>query len=326
MTFGTTASSLLAALLLLAQGPVLAAAPAPDEDEPEEHVGGPWSMALATQVDQGPVRGLTGVLGRDLTPNTAVRVAADALDYPTNLEAGYKSVGLAAGASHDFKHVRIDGAFAHWQATDIVNVNELKLGADWRAAPWSAGLRGGYRWSDFDPLDTTATSSVTGTVMPAVATCHLHNLAGGAEGRYQGSVWGAYATLMHYRYSDADCHVELVDGTMQKVRLSRDQFVALAPEYADPLSAVALRHIGREQTLLSGSLDAGASWKHEDLVVSLDYARQKEYFFGTSSSTYSATGTADLGNATGVDCTIGLTRGGGVTNGAFVGFAVRARF
>ena len=326
MTTGTTASYLLAALLLLAQGSALAAPADPDEEEPEEAVAAPWSLALATQVDQGPVRGFTGELGRDLTPKTTVHVAADAIDYPTNLEASYKSVGLTGGASHDFKHLRIEAAVAHWQATDIVNVNELKLGADWRASPWTAGLRGGYRWSDFNPLDTTATSVVTGTVMPAAATCHLHNLEGGADGRFQGSVWGAYATIMSYRYSEADCHVHLVDGTLQKVRLGKAPFVTLAAAFVDRLGAVALRHIGRDETLLASSVDAGASWTHEDFVVSLDYSRQKEYFLGGASKTYSTTGTADLGHGTGVDCTVGLTRGGGVTNGAFVGFAVRARF
>ena len=38
------------------------------------------------------------------------------------------------------------------------------------------------------------------------------------------------------------------------------------------------------------------------------------------------TGTADLGEHAGVDCTIGMTRGGGVTSGGFVGFALRAKF
>jgi len=325
MMIRTVAFSLLVALWLLPAGAAFAAES--DDEEPEEHPVTVWSMDLGTEVDQADARSFFGTLGRDLTPKTTVYVSGDALDYPANFQNGYKSVGLEAGVTHDFlKQLHVGGALAHWQATDIVSVNDLKLLADWRAAPWSFGLRGGYRWSSFAALQTTATSTVSGDTLPAVASCKLKNLAAGAEGRYQGSVWGGYVSAMSYHYSEASCHLNLTDGTMQKERLAADAFATLAAPLVSQLAGVAVRHVGREETLLSSSISGGASWKHDDLVVKLEYWRQKEHFFGAASNTLAATGTADLGNATGVDCTLGLTRGGGVTSGAFVGFGVRARF
>ena len=246
MTIRTMALSLLAALWLLPAGAALAAAAEPDEEEPEEHVVTLWSVDLGTEVDQADARSFFGTLGRDLTPTTTVYVAGAALDNPANFQNGYKSVGLEAGVTHDFlKHLHVGGGLGHWQATDIVNVNELKLLADWRAAPWSFGLRGGYRWASFAALQTTATSTLSGDTLPAVASCKLRNLGAGADGRYQGNVWGGYVTLMSYHYSEASCHLNLTDGTLQKERLSTDAFATLAAPLVGQLAGVSLRHVGR---------------------------------------------------------------------------------
>jgi hypothetical protein len=327
MTIRTTAPSLLAALLLLlAQAP--AAVAATDEDEPEEQVNAPWMLSLATVVDQQDTRGVSGELGRELTPNTTARIAADSTSYPARQLGGYTSQGLEAGASHDFEHFGIQGALGHWQATDLVSANELKLGGDLRLDPWSVGLRTGYRRSDFDPFTSAAAVTLKDGTQVAAATsshCKLNNTSLGVDGRFEGDVWGAYATLMSYQYSDAKCKF-LENGASVQLHADRQNLLDLSAGALDRLSAVATRRIGRQETLLDSSLDAGVSWKHDDLVVSLDYSHQKEFFVGAASNTFSVTGTADLGDHAGVDCTIGMTRGGGVTDGAFVGFAVRAKF
>ncbi len=329
MTIRTLLPALLAALLLLAQVPAaVAAADDPDEDEAEEKVDAPWSLALGTQVDQLSTRGFTGELGRELTPNTALRLAADSTAYDSTNQAGFKSNGVELGATHDFERFAIQGAIARWQDTDLVTAKELKLDGDFRFEPWSVGLRAGYRRSTFDPFHTPVSVTLKdGTVVDANTTsrCKLNNTALGLDGRFEGDVWGAYATLMEYQYQDAKCSVT-ARGKNALSRADRLQLRDLSAGILDRLSVVATRRIGRQETLLDSSLDTGVSWKHDDLTVSLDYSHQKDFFIGAASNTYSVTGTADLGDHTGVDCTLGVTRGGGVTSGGFVGFALRAKF
>lgn len=328
MTTRTTVPVLLAALLLLVQVPAAVAADDPDEEEAEAKVDAPWSLSLATQVDQASTRGFVGELGRDLTPNTMLRFAAASTSYDSTNQAGFKSNGLELGASHDFERFGIQAAVARWQDTDILTAKELKLGGDFRFEPWSVGLRTGYRRADFDPFHSAvAVTLADGTVLAAASTsrCKLDNTALGLDGRFEGDVWGAYATLMNYRYQDSKCAFT-VAGRPVSARADRLLLRELSGGVLDRLSAVATRRIGRSETLLDSSLDTGVSWKHDDLIVSLDYSRQKEFVIGASSNTYSVTGTADLGEHAGVDCTVGLTRGGGVTSGGFVGFALRAKF
>jgi hypothetical protein len=329
MTIRMTVPAVLAALLLLAQVPAaVAAADDPDEDEPEQKVDAPWSLSLATQVDQLNTRGFTGELGRDLTPNTTVRFRADSNDYTAVAAANFKSEGVELGAVHDWESFSIDGAVAHWIDTDIVTANELKLGGEYRFDPWTVGLKTGYRRAKFDPF--TSKGAVTlpdGTVVPATtkSTCKLDNTALGLNGRFDGDIWGASVEFMDYPYADAKCSYKVAT----KSALSRADRLALrdlSGGALDRLNSVATRHIGRDESLLDWSLDAGGSWKHDDLVVSLDYSRQKAYLIGAVSSTYAVTGTADLGDHMGVDCTLGVTTGGGVSSGGFIGFALRAKF
>jgi len=331
MTIRTTAPSLIAALLLLAQAPApAAAAPAandPDEDEPQEQSDARWAASLATEVDQASTRGFAGGLHYRVTPTTDVHFAAESTSYTQTINNGFTSQGVELGAGHEFKWFGLDAAVAHWQALDILAANELGIGAEARLGPWSIGPRLGYRRSSFNPFDVTVTDPTTGTTSSGAATCKLTNDAYGLDGRFQGSVWGAHATFMDFRYSDASCAVNPGTGApIVTVHQTQAQFAQLVGTIVQPMSVAATRYIGRDETLMDSDLDAGVSWKHNDLVVALGYARQKEYFTGDGSSTYFATGTADLGNSTGIDCTIGLTRGAGVTEAAFVGFAVRARF
>jgi hypothetical protein len=328
MTTRTTVSALLAALLLLAQVPAAVAADDPDEDEPEEKVDAPWSLSLGTQVDQESTRGFTGTLGRELTTVTTVHGTADSTSYASSNVGGFTSNGIELGATHDWDRFSIQEAVARWQDTDLITAKELKLGGDLHFDPWSVGLRTGYRQSNFDPFHSTVSVTLkdgTTTDANTTSTCKLDNTALGFDGRFEGDVWGAYATAMGYQYGDAKCGVT-AKGKYVLSKANRLQLEDLSSGILDKLSIVATRRIGRQETLLDSSLDTGVSWKHNDLVVSLDYSRQKDFFIGATSNTLSVTGTADLGDHTGVDCTLGETRGGGVTSGGFVGFALRAKF
>jgi hypothetical protein len=320
----STRYSLLAVLVLAVCQPALAAT----DDEEQEESDARWSLALGTQVDQQSNRGLDGEVGYALTPTTDVRLAGTSVDYTATNPNGFHSQGLELGAAHDFERWTLDGAVGRWQDTDIVTSKELKLGSDLKIAPWTIGLRGLLRRSDFEPLSLSKTVTLRdGTQLPvsAVARCALDNTGIGLHGGYDGEVWGGYASAMNYQYRDSKCRFN-TPGLQALQRATRDELRQLLSAHVDRLAAVANRRIGRENTLLASEFAVGASWKHEDLVVSLDYAHQKEVFTGARSNTVSTTGTADLGDNNGVDVTLGLTRGATVKSGAFIGFAVRAHF
>jgi hypothetical protein len=315
---------LVALLVLAACQPALGAT---DEEEQEES-NARWSLALGAQVDQDSNRGFDGEIGYELTPASSVRVAANSVDYTATNPNGFHSQGLELGASHDFVRWTLEGAVGRWQDTDIVTAKELKLGGDVGIGRWTIGPRGMLRRSDFDPLTVNKTVTLRdGSRLPvsAVARCALDNTGLGLHGGYGGEVWGAYATAMSYQYRDSKCRFN-APGLQALARANRAELRQLLATHVDRLGTVATRRIGRDNVLLDSEADAGASWKHEDLIVSLDYARQKEAFNGARSNTVSATGTADLGDNNAVDVTLGLTRGGTVKTGAFVGFAVRAHF
>ncbi|HXQ64687.1 MAG TPA: hypothetical protein VN787_07520 [Steroidobacteraceae bacterium] len=314
---------LLAVLALAVCQPAAAA-----DEEQQAPSDARWSLALGTEVDQQTNRGFEGEVGYALTPNSSVRLAANSVSYYALASNGFSSQGLELGASHNFARWTLDGAVGRWQDTDILTAEELKLGADLPLRPWSIGLRGMLRRSGFEPLgiDTTVTLR-DGTQLPVAATssCTLDNTGLGLHGAFGGEVWGAYLTAMNYQYRDASCSFD-TPGLEALHHPDRAEFSQLEATLVDPLETVGVRRIGRENALLASDFDAGTSWKHEDLIVSLDFAHQKEYFSGAHSNTLSATGTADLGDKSGVDLTVGLTRGSTVQSGAFMGLAVRAHF
>ena len=320
----TTILCLIAAMAVFAHAPAEGATA--DDDEDVQPPAGPWGLSLATQVDQPSTRGFQGRIGYDFTKRTSAYFGADNTERTSTNPANFTSTGIEAGAAHAFARFGLDGAVAHWQNTDVNSATEMKLRSEFGAGPWLGAVRVGYRWGKFEPIDTTATPPGGPQPLPAIATCKLNNTAFGLDGRWQSGVWGAHATAMNFRYSDADCHFDFGGGTVVKQKLTRDQFAQLAAAQAAELIAAATHYIGREEMLLDGYVDAGASWKKDDFVVSLDYSRTKEYFEGATANTLSVTGTADLGGHTGVDCTLGITRGTGVSNVGYVGFALRAKF
>lgn len=330
MTRPTFAACLLAALSLLASGQGLAAAD--DEDDEKQDTGseGPWSLALATQADRFGTRGLNAELGYELWHDTTARITGDSVEQSSTPVGAQRSLGLELGVRHEFARFDVDAAIGRWQDTDVVTAREFKLGGNFHPDPWSVGLRTGYRRADFDPFTGNATLNIAGTLTPvtALARCRLDNTALGADGRYAGDVWGAYVTAMRYNYRNTDCTFEVSGVRPIRAAQATAEFRLLAATQLARLTTLATRRIGRQETLLDSSLDAGLSWKHRDLTLSLDGTREKDFFIGASSTIVSVTATADVGFATAVDVTLGDTRGGspGTPTGAFVGFALRTRF
>lgn len=299
-----------------------------DDDDAPETTDAPWNLSLATQVDQQSARGFDGSLSYAIMHATQLHLDVNAVDYTASNPNGFHSQGFEVGAAHDFKRFTIDGGIGRWQDTDILTAKELKLNGEFHADPWSVELKTGYRRSDFDPIQVTHIFKLkdgTTETLNASARCQLSNTALGLGARYDGEVWGASATAMSYQYQNSKCRFGAL-GLADATTLTKADLRQLANVAVDRLAAVATRRIGRDQTLLDSSLDLGAVWKHGDLEVSADYSRQKEFFKGAQSNTVSTTGTANLGDASAVDVTLGITRGGTVSSGAFVGFAVRAHF
>lgn len=314
--------------LLLASPPALAAAD-DEEEQDQQPWDARWSLALSTEVDQQSNRGLEAAGGYALTPTTTVFVGANSIAYSPTVSNGFHSDGIEAGLSHDFRHFTLSGAIGRWQDSDILTAEEAKLGFDLRFKPWSVGLRAMYRRSGFEPVDVNATITLRDlTQLPVLATssCTLSNEGYGIHAEFAGDVWGAHASAMSYQYKDASCSFGMTQGLDVLDHPVKTEFVQLEAPLVTQLETIGVRRIGRENTLLASEIDAGASWKRQDLIVSLDVTHQQEYFSGAGSNTFAATGTADMGHNSGVDVTIGITRGSTVVSGAFVGFAVRAHF
>jgi hypothetical protein len=326
-TLGLARYSLLAALLIAAGQPVLAATD--DDEEEQEPWDARWAVAIVAEVDQQSNRGIAGEVGYAWTPSTSVRLAGNSIAYSEVPGNGFRAQGVELGASHDFKRFALSGAVARWQDSDFLTAEELKLGADLRQKPWFAGLSAMLRRSGFDVVNVN--SSITlldGTLLPvqAPASCKMLNDGIGVHGGYAGDVWGLHGDVRGYQYRTPTCSFGKVVGLEVLDHPTKNEFVQLLAPLVTQLSTVGVRRIGSDNVLLSSALDGGASWKHEDFIVRLDYARQREYLGGMTSNTVFATGTADMGHNSGVDLVIGLTRGRTVSSGGFVGFAVRAHF
>jgi hypothetical protein len=320
-------SALLAALLLGAGHSALAAA---DEDEEEQEPwAARWAVAIATEVDQQSNRSIAGEVGYAWTPATSVRVAGNTVAYSEVPGNGFHAQGVELGAIHDFRRFTLSGAVARWQASDILTAEEVRLAGDMRSGPWYGGASLMFRRSGFDVVNVnTVVTLLGGILLPvqAPSSCRMNNDGAGVHGGYAGDVWGAHAELRGYQYKTPRCSFGGVAGLDVLDRPTKNEFVQLEAPLVTQLATVGVRRIGRDDALLSSAFDGGASWKHEELVVKLDYARQKEYLGGTVSNTLFATGTADMGHNSGVDVVLGVTRGRTVSSGGFVGFAVRAHF
>jgi hypothetical protein len=319
---------LLLAALLLGAGPAALAATDDDEEEPEAW-DARWMIALSTEVDQQSNRNIEADAGYAWTPTTSVRVAANSVAYSEVPGNGFHAQGVELGAQHDFKRWSLSGAIARWQDSDVVTVEEGKLGADLRLKPWIFGVSAMLRRSGFDATkDNTTVTLPDGTQLAVKATssCKMNNEGYGVHGAYAGDIWGGHAELRSFQYKNASCSFGTATGLDALTHPTRAEFVQLEAALVTELKTVGVRRIGRDNALLANALEVGASWKHQDFVVRLDFERQKDYFSGNSSDTLFATGTADMGHGSGVDLVVGLTRGSTVVQGAFVGFAVRAHF
>lgn len=318
-------AALSASLALLATCPARAA---DDEDaDAEDTADGPWSLILATLVDQQSARAFEGSLGYAFTPDTSVTVGANSSDSTSNSATGLGTSAVALGVSHDLERFGFDAMLTRWQATDLVAAKELRAGPEFRADAWSLSPRLELRRSVFEPIRFTGSVTLPdGTVLPVAATAHctLRNFGFGLVGDYEGAAWGGHLEGMRYQYADASCSFN-APGLGALGHAGRDLLRQLLGPGADRLARAVARRIGRSDALLDSELGGGASWRHEDLKLSLDYARTTDFLVRVRSDTLAATATADLGSGTGVDMTLGATRSSFGTI-AFVGFAVRAKF
>ena len=325
MTIGSTSSwpgaarrALAAMLCLLAAWPALAADDEDNEAEPPTR----WALSLATIVDQKSAREFDGSGGYALTPTSLVQLGANLSDSTSNSSTGVGTSAVDLGLSHDFRRWSVDGKLRRWQATDIVNSVELSGGADWRSEPWSAGPRLEARRSRFDPQSVTV--AVPGVVLAPVnptASCTLNNFGYGLRGDYQGKEWGAKLAGMSYRYSDANCNFDGVHAHVARTLLAQ-----LLGASADRLARAAARSVGSRDAPVDSRFGGGASWRQDELRLSLDFSIAKDLLLAVKSKTLAATAAADLGGGTGVDMTLGATKSGAYGTIGFVEFALRAKF
>lgn len=318
----------LAGLLALgAWQPVRAAAVVDDDEEPPAPLGR-WSAVIGGIMDKQNNRGFEAALDYALTPATMVKLSGTSVDYTQNNPGGFLSQGLELGVVQDFGRFSLSGSLGRWQDTDILAAQELKLGASIGHSAWSAGLQGLIRRSKFNKLTFDQPVTLTGgTVLPAPVdmTCKLNNTGIGAHVRYQGSRFGGYVSAMSYQYRNAACAFAAT-GFAQTLHLDQTDFTQLAAPLLTRLDMIGPRRIGFENTLLASQIAAGGSWRHDDLLLSLDLSHQAETFGGPSSNTLAITAGADLGGGNGLDMTIGYTRGSTAGSSAFIGFKLRANF
>jgi hypothetical protein len=328
---------LLAALLA---APVHAAPP-PDDDE-EEADETRWALDLKSEVDQDSGRSFEGKGGYSLTADTQVSLDVTSVNAGTNL-SGLVSNGFSLGLTHDFDPWSVDLNANRWQDNDLVTAKELTGGVDFNHEAWTVGLIGEARRSDFNAFNANAKVTLpNGTLLTVQARskCSLDNAGFGLHGDYAGEVWGFSGNYMDYRYADTRCKFDSA-GLAALAHAKKAQFRQLATDLTNRLERKVTTRIGSQNSLLESSYGAGASWRHDDLVLALDYTRQKEFFGDIAADTLALTATADFGHGTGVDVTLGATRSpslpaiaavtgapgtsaGGTV--AYLGLALRAKF
>ena len=329
-------------LAVLLAAPLHAAAPPDDDAEEDAADDSRWAVALKTEVDQDSGRSFYGKGAYALTPDTQVSLDATLVNAGTNL-SGLVSNGLTLGASHDFDPYSVELGLGRWQDNGLVTAKELTGSADFNHDAWTIGINGEARRSNFNPFSANARVTLpdgTLLIVRARSTCSLDNVGYGLHGDYAGDVWGFSGSYLSYRYADTRCKFDS-PGLAALARARRDQFRQLAAELTNRLERKVTTRIGSQNALLDSSYGLGASWRRDDLVLALDYTRQKDFLGGATASTLALTATADFGHGTGVDVTLGATRSpiqpaiasqtgaagtpAGGTVG-YLGFALRAKF
>jgi hypothetical protein len=321
------AEAALVTLILFAttlNQPAIAAA---DDDENAPDPDARWSLRLATVVDRQSGRGLAGSAGYSTSPATTWTLGANGSDTTSTSSTGLATSGLEAGYAHDFKQWGVNAAIARWQDVDVLTAREINGGGTFRREAWSIGSRLQLRRTTFDPFvaNVIAIPGVTLPPTAATARCTLDNLGIGLRSAYDGESFGGYLGGAKYQYRDSSCHFN-VTGLGALLHDTRVELRQLLGPVADLLSRNAARHIGSQNALFDSSYGGGASWRHDDLKLALDYVRARDFLVGLKSDTLSATATADLGDFSGVDMTLGATRSKTYGTLAFIEFAVRAHF
>ncbi len=291
-----------------------------------------WGLDLGVQGDRGKAGGMTGAVTVDVFEFTRLHGSGHATVYPGATPSGQASpphsVGAEAGVLQRFGRFGLDVAIGHWFVLHTVTANELNVRGSFTGTAFSGGLETGMRRSRFATFGTTATADFGSGVQTTdvTATCRVNNTQFGANGRWQGRVWGAHAALTAYQYQDVNCGFVAGGGGAASVAENAAQFAVIASSLLAHFESAALPTIGEQPTLAHSRGQFGVSWRHRDLGLALDYLRQQDYFLGTTGTAVFGTLTGDLGEGSAVDVTFGGTRGAGTRFGPFGGFGVRTRF
>lgn len=324
---GRIAAEAALALIMLATALSRPAIAAADDDENAPDKDARWTLNLSTVVDRQSGRGLAGSAGYSTSPATTWTLGANGSDTTSTSTTGLATSGIDFGYAHDFEHWGVNAAIARWQDVDVLTARELNGGGEFRREAWSIGPRLQLRRTTFDQFMANTTVTPGGTPLPVAANarCTLDNVGLGLRSAYDGETFGGYLNGAKYQYRDSSCHFD-VTGLGALSRDTRNELRQLLGPVADLLARNAARRIGSQNALFDSSFGGGASWRHDDLKLGLDYVRARDFLLGLRSDTLSATATADLGGSTGVDMTFGATRSATYGSIAFIEFAVRARF
>lgn len=326
-----TTSFLAAALWLLTPAQARALDQTPDREDAQD--ASPWALALGVAGDRKSAYGFTSSLGWDVWRATTLHAGAHATQYMGDLTQANpgvsRSLAASGGVTQRFGRFALDVTLNHWQITHLVKANEFRFGGEATVGSFSGGLRGGFRKSTFASFASSAVLDLGGgpQLTPVTAGCKGKDTSWGADARYQGRVWGAHSSLTKYTYGDTTCNLYPAGGTGVSRNLNGSEFAVLAAAPLGRLQNIAMPVIGAQETLANSIVQGGFSWKHKDLGIAIDYLRQRDHFVGNLGKAYFITGTADLGEGTAVEATVGDTRGAGSTaRGVFAGIGVRARF
>jgi len=306
----------------------------PDDEASESATDqGRVAIALGVQGDRQRAFGFTSAVSYDLLRATTLRASGHGAESRGDLTQGYSgtidSLGASFGVTQRFGRAGVDLDVGHLQISNFLKADELKIGGTFHVGVLSGGLRTGVRKSTFAPFSGLTTLDLGNgpQLVPVQARCEVRNTWWGVDGRYQGRVWGAHAGLTKEQYQDASCGLLPAEGARVSASFANAQFAQLAIGPLGRLQQLVLPVIGDQQTLANSLASAGVSWRHRDMILAVDYLRQRDHYVGTLGKAYVATCTADLGHGTEVDVSLGDSRGDGAgPRGLFGGLGLRTRF
>ena len=310
------AVALGAALLLAAPLPASAEDAAPR-----------WSLGALVQADDEDGWSVAGSVGYALSPDTRLRLDADAADA-VGAGAEYSTTGVGLELRHAFGAAALAVGVHRWQDPDVVAADEWRAELEFRGERLALALLGSYRQSDFEPVVADATVRLrNGRSLPvrARADCDLDDVGYGVRLAWSATTWGAHASARVHDYGDVDCRFD-APGLDALSRARAAEFRQFAARATNALGLGAGTRIGADDALLDRSLAGGAWFQPGRLGVAADYARTRDYFSGERADTVSATLLWAATPSIDLDLTLGTTDAERHGSTAFVGLGLQVRY